>query len=342
MPIDYKSIPLNGVVPSPHDPRDYTITRLVPKLNVFPDEFQIPYNHEIKNQVQINSCVAHSLSYVLEIDQEKKTKNYTKLSPGFVYGMREIGDYEGSGMYPRQALKEIKDFGICSWDVFPYNEEWPYIKTLVDQNKDKIIKDAESRKISAYAQVTTVDDIRSALMQLGPVTICFKICPSFYQINSSNPVFTPPSGTESILGYHEMTITSWKIYNGKPVFVVLNSWGKDWGNGNGYFYLPFSVLDTQSYYLVEAWSATDLPIQPQPNPDPVTHKYWRVQCGSFSIKSNADAYQQVLKTKGYNSYIVFINGLFKLQVGAFSVESNSRNLSAELKTKGINNFIVYY
>ena len=50
----------------------------------------------------------------------------------------------------------------------------------------------------------------------------------------------------------------------------------------------------------------------------------------------------VLKVKGYNSYIVFINGLYKCQLNAFSIEANARMFSQKLKDEGINNFIVYY
>ena len=71
-------------------------------------------------------------------------------------------------------------------------------------------------------------------------------------------------------------------------------------------------------------------------------KLWRCQANAFSQKSNAEAYQQVLKEKGYNSYIVFINGLYKCQLNAFSLEANARSFSQKLKDEGVNNFIVYY
>lgn len=77
-------------------------------------------------------------------------------------------------------------------------------------------------------------------------------------------------------------------------------------------------------------------------PTPEVKKYWRCQANAFSQKSNAEAYQEVLKTKGYNSYIVLVNGLYKCQLGAFTIESNARSFSTKLKSEGINNFIVYY
>lgn len=336
--IDYTQYKL-GANPSPQDSRDFSIARLVAQVNVFPEEFVLPYNHEIKNQGSINSCTCNSMSYCREILEEIQNSVYKKFSVGFLYGNRIDTDYQGTGWYPRELLNHVLNEGACEYDLFPYDEEYPAVKDKLTQNKDVLMTNAYPHRISAYARINTLDEIKNALYLLkSPVTFILKVCPSFYQINKNNPIFTPPTTSERWYGSHELTIVGYKQLNGQEVLIVLNSWGKDWADG-GYFYIPTSLLDIQGYYFVEFWSITDNVI---PHPDPVNPKYFRVQCGAFSSKTNAINYQTKLKEQGYNSYIVLVNGLYKNQVGAFSVESNARNLSAELKAKSISNFIVSY
>jgi len=348
MTTDYKLYNL-GAQPSPSDNRDYPITRLVPMLNDFPSEFAYEYNHEVKNQGLIGSCVAHSLTYCREITEEKQLDQYTKLSTGCIYGLRQAGDWQSSGMFPRQALECLLKTGVCSWDVFPYNEEYPAIKTLVDQYKDKIIEDAKPHKISAYARVYTIDEIKSALMQVSPVTFCMAICESFYCISNRSPMYNPsPELREKILGYHEMTITGWKMFCGEPVFVVLNSWGEKWGEG-GYFYYPFKVFEEQNY-VSEVWTISDN-IIPHPEPEPLpqptpSNIFYRVVTGSFANRENVNERINALKSKGFNSFtlITEVNGkqMFRCITGSFNDRSKAEQRINDLKIAGFDSFITIY
>lgn len=254
--MDYSKFPL-GAKPSPPDERDFPITKLTPIKYTFPEEFILPYNHEIKNQGQINSCVAHSLAYCREIVEEQQSGTFKKVSAGFIYGNRADSDYQGEGWHPREALSHLLEDGCCEYDQFPYNEEYPGIREKVLSNKDTLLKNARPNKITAYARIRNLEEIRTALFQLkSPVTFIMKITPSFYNISRYNPVFSPPSGSESLYGYHEMTIIGWEKHNGMNCLKILNSWGSSWGD-NGFFYIPFSIFDTKSYYFVEFWSITD-------------------------------------------------------------------------------------
>lgn len=68
---------------------------------------------------------------------------------------------------------------------------------------------------------------------------------------------------------------------------------------------------------------------------------YKVQCGAFSVKSNASALKTRLVNEGFkDAYIVSINGLYKVQVGAFAVKDNAVKLQEKLKDKGYNTFIV--
>ncbi|KNF10048.1 N-acetylmuramoyl-L-alanine amidase [Gottschalkia purinilytica] len=71
-------------------------------------------------------------------------------------------------------------------------------------------------------------------------------------------------------------------------------------------------------------------------------KLYRVQVGAYSVRANADNLVNELKSKGYDAFVVLINGLYKVQVGAYSVKDNADRLVNELKSKGYDAFVVYY
>lgn len=66
---------------------------------------------------------------------------------------------------------------------------------------------------------------------------------------------------------------------------------------------------------------------------------YRVQTGAFSVKANADAFLNKVKTAGFDTYMVKVGNLYKVQVGAYSVKSNAENMMAKLKAKGFDAFI---
>lgn len=281
--IDYRTIPL-GAIKSPEDKRDYTLATLsIAIQDAFPSDFRIPYDHPIKNQGAVGSCCAHSITYCREITEEKQLGRYTQFSVGFVYGMREVGDYQGVGMYPRQALKAMQDYGICEYSAFPENVEWPQVQTDLTPIKDALLKNAYPHRITSYLSLdlSQPNEIKTALMNLGPVTIMIPVYPSFYNINKANPICPiPNTTTEKLIGLHEVTCLGWR---GDDTWIVLNSWGDQWGD-NGYFYLPIT-----SNLIQEAWSITDN-VFPSPGPKMWTSGYKEaIDCSAPLISGTATA-----------------------------------------------------
>lgn len=72
-----------------------------------------------------------------------------------------------------------------------------------------------------------------------------------------------------------------------------------------------------------------------------TQKYYRVQCGAFSVKNNAIALENKLKQAGFSTCIKNINGLHKVQLGAFKNKANAESLLDAVKSKGFDAFLTY-
>lgn len=67
---------------------------------------------------------------------------------------------------------------------------------------------------------------------------------------------------------------------------------------------------------------------------------YRVQCGAFSVKSNADKLTDKLRGEGYkDAFAVKVNGgisdiLYRVQCGAFKDKTNAENLKKKLQSAG--------
>jgi len=248
--INYKQYKL-GVIASPEDPRDYNIAKLIPQENIlttFPKSFRIPYNHEIKNQKNINSCVWHSFSYICEDLEERQNEKYVRLSPASGYLNRDVDvSYKDQGFIPREGLKSLIKNGIAPWEICPVNLEFPQGESYFLENKETILKNAYRYRITAYAKVEKNEEIKNALMQLGGVTASIPIYSSFYQLTKQNSVYSPNLESESVYGLHMITILGWREDN---KWICLNSWGSGFADG-GYFYLPFSFPIKEAYSLID-------------------------------------------------------------------------------------------
>lgn len=327
--MDYKQIPLNAQI-SPDDDRDYLVSKLIAQVSVFPTEFLIPYNHEVKNQGMVSSCVAHSLAYCKEIIEEKQSNKFKQFSVGYIYGNRSTTDYQKPGMYPREALSHLLD-GNVLYEDFPYNLEMPEIMGKVYAQSSTLVLKAYPYRITAYCRLYSIDDIKNALMQIGAVTVSYPIYNSFYN-TGSNGIVPIPSG--SIHGNHMMTIIGWIVIDNVEYWVILNSWGSNWGK-NGQCFIKTSVG------FNEAWSVTDT-IIPHPEPEPIKQTYWRVQVGAFSEEWRADNFKKELENKGLKTYKIKINNLFKIQLNAFIEKPRAELFKQKIIDMGYKAFLVNY
>lgn len=66
---------------------------------------------------------------------------------------------------------------------------------------------------------------------------------------------------------------------------------------------------------------------------------WRVQVGAYKDAKNAIAMEKKLKAKGYDTYMITMDGLIKVQVGAFAIKENAVKLEAKLKKDGFETYL---
>lgn len=71
-----------------------------------------------------------------------------------------------------------------------------------------------------------------------------------------------------------------------------------------------------------------------PTPAPTGDYIYKVQCGAFKKKENADLMKADLNSKGFNAFIKDDGNYFRVQCGAFKLKANADGLVRQLKAKG--------
>ena len=220
-----------GALKSPKDLRDYKIAKSSMKIEL-PKEFVLNHAH-IKNQGEVNSCVAHSLSSILEL---KDGINY---STGWIYGYRPDEYYQGQGMYISEALKTLLKVGYLSNEELNSNVEMNEAKEIVNKNIENYKIKADKRKITSYARLNTVDEIKQAMyLYKTPVIMCIDIDEQGLELDGNYVAYIPTKSNSS----HAIVCYGWN----ETGLLIQNSWGEEWGN-NGTFILPYN------YSFYEAW-----------------------------------------------------------------------------------------
>ncbi|MBO7080368.1 MAG: hypothetical protein J6W64_11350 [Bacilli bacterium] len=97
-----------GALPPKKDIREYkaTCSKRASAVNI-PEEFELPIC-AVKNQGSVGSCVAHSVSEMIEYFNKVQEGTTVTFSTGYIYGNRRNCNYTGSGMYVDKALGVVQ------------------------------------------------------------------------------------------------------------------------------------------------------------------------------------------------------------------------------------------
>lgn len=233
-----------GAIESDPDIRDYRIDGATVKevKPTFPEEFELDMP-SVKNQGSVGSCVAHSLSTVIEYYNKKQHNEDTEMSVGYIYGNRDALGHQGAGMITRQAIANVCAEGDVPNTLFPFNEEVPGIIEKVKAEKNNLDQSALPFKFTSYFKVKTVDEIKTALMKGCPIVFAI----TWYKgMKVKNGVLT--SDFKEKDGGHCMVIYGWDERGWK----FQNSWGILWGNG-GRAILPYDFKIKEAYCVIDEY-----------------------------------------------------------------------------------------
>jgi len=223
---------------SPIDDRDFVAETIYSEDVPIPKTLDLrPFLPPVTNQGSQGTCSAQVAACMQEYQAKKELKLFgdnAKLSPQFIYNLREEPGM--SGMTPRETMKILNTDGVCREFLQEYGE----IQSA-DQMSTDAYNDADNFRIKNYAQISTIEALKKALVKDGVCYICFPV------FNETDRMWKAAQG-ETDKGGHAMSVVG---YNHEG-FTIRNSWGDRWAK-NGYTTYPYT--DWGAHW--EIWTAID-------------------------------------------------------------------------------------
>lgn len=231
-----------GAIESKIDVRDYQVACAAAPNVELPEVFELNMR-AVKNQLAVNSCVAHALAAVVEYFNFMQEKTDTTMSTEFIYGNRINHTYTDQGMITRDALENLRKYGTCPNSSMPGNIEVPEAIRRFNQNALGVIPVAYPNRITDYCSLYKKNDMKLWLMTKGPIVFSVKWYENYWLTVNNELHFDEKSEPS---GGHCMVIYGWN----KEGWLFQNSWGNTWGDGGRAVY-PYDAV------IREAWGVED-------------------------------------------------------------------------------------
>ncbi len=211
--------------------------QIVPRDEVLPDFFDwrnlhgnIDYVTPVKDQASCGSCWAFGGIGALEAGINAYYNN-----PDLDFNLSEqdlVSCYLGDGCSGATSVEiesmfsdYFQNTGVTDEQCFPYSAT-----NNVCSNKCVTWQENAWKTASYESPDMTVEDIKSTIIEHGPVDVGMKVYEDF--MSYDNGIYNHVTG--DLLGYHSVLIVGFGVYDGADYWIVKNSWGEDWGE-NGYF-----------------------------------------------------------------------------------------------------------
>ncbi len=232
------------------DPRDLThgdVSRASNRVSATKEADEVDFFKwvpPIKDQGDLNSCVANSITGAYEFDGIKTTGLHTPISRLYLYkAARRLGGFTGdSGAYIRDGMRALVRLGA------PPEALWDY-KVEAFDNPPDFVATAYAQNFEAlrYVKLKNLTEIKAYIRAGFPVVFGFTVLPSIDQVKEDGWVPLPTS-TERPVGGHAVYTCAYSnnkkssYWNDEPGAIgFVNSWG-GWGD-SGKGWLPYAYFE---------------------------------------------------------------------------------------------------
>lgn len=180
--------------------------------------------------------------------------DFGKRSPSYVFNQIETGECEGAFLI--NGLNLVKNQGVCSWIMMPYN-----ISSCNTPPNNTQRFDAALNNLVNWGtlSVNNVNGIKSSLELGYPVIINFEVSESFDNMWEDDGIWDSSNSNDTIRGFHAACVVGYE--DSKQMFKVQNSWGKN-GGDNGYFWVTYNLVQNNCLSGVYVLSGIDSSIYP--------------------------------------------------------------------------------
>jgi len=248
--------PFLGRVPSPPDPRDFSIRSLAIVQATLPD---LPTRYVVRSlrtyrarfDQRENSCVGQS-SALAKIVHERRDHHRTyAFDPLWIWQRSKERDGIGDpladrGTFIRTAAKVLQDLGAAA-----------VLRTGTRVSG----QDPARFRIASYYACQSIQEVKAAIVARGPVILGSDWFDAWFDVGPDG-LLPDPGGAPSVGGHATLAygfddrIETWW---GQGAVLAANSWGLGWAN-HGDFLIPYSLfgLNGNGRPFDEAWRLEDV------------------------------------------------------------------------------------
>jgi len=192
----------------------------------------------VYDQGQLGSCTANAIAAAYQF--ERMQANLPPLTPSrlFIYWNERVMENdtnEDAGAFGGDGITSLETLGV------PDESLWPYIEGQFSvRPPDSVFAAALANKISQRKIITTIEDIKGALVDRHLVPFGISLYESFESDEVATSGIVPdPTLNEGLLGGHETAIAGYD--DSMKAFKVRNSWGSGWGQ-QGYCWINYDYV----------------------------------------------------------------------------------------------------
>jgi len=204
------------------------------------------YCPEPKHQGQVGSCVGWSSGYAAltiqnaianEWKGQKDLITENAFSPMFIYNQIKLTDCRnGSFIDSAMTLLQTKgDELLTNFGDLADCSIMPTASNLEKAKEHRIVDFMTLFPHKATKQMK-INKVKLSLIQNRPVVVGMSLLKNFNQIRKGRKFWNPKVGDRGRYGGHAMTVIGFD--DAKGAFELMNSWGKEWGNG-GFIWIRY-------------------------------------------------------------------------------------------------------
>lgn len=220
------------------------------------------------SQGKQGSCVAWASAYaartILEARKTGQNPNSIKFSPAFMYNQISIDHRTCQGSYIKYAMDNMFNIGAVQFNEFKYDD------SDCNRQPSQVLKNrAEEYKIKGFQRLTNENKgkahevlaMKQNLAKGSPVVIGMMVGGTFMS-NMMGKEFWNPTGNDYYkqgFGGHAMCVIGYDDYYEGGSFLIMNSWGTEWGKGGFAWvrYSDFKEFNVEAYGLYPMGNANE-------------------------------------------------------------------------------------
>jgi hypothetical protein len=207
----------------------------------FPASLDYSAKIVIRDGGQEGSVVGQALATALEFQIAKATGEKRQISARFIYyaaRKKEGTTATDSGAQIADGIDVLRNQGAVEEHV------WPYVAGDFAKPPPIGIDKAPRFKITDVKRVSSLNEIKHALVENGTVVIGVSVYASFQSDNAARTGQVPmPAKDDMILGGHAVVLVGYDDKTNNVKFA--NTWGVRWGD-HGFGYLPYQYISNPS------------------------------------------------------------------------------------------------